>query len=826
MSAINVGTWEEKLKKSYSKRVKDAIDLTLSTIPRIDLEHAYVEMDIINENKEEAQVIKRARTFANYLKKKTIYINPDELLVGNISKGVRYAPFVGELYVDFVDQELDDPVMDYAIREFDKLIIPDETRKELRNVIIPFFKKHSYQNLVLNELMEDYVREKTCPMVSKTPTIPNCTNLMIQTDSGHQVHNYNKVLQIGLKGIREEVLWHKEKIEKDYVLNNKQKRLDFYEAALISIDAAIDYSKRYSKLAKEQAEVEKDEKRKQELLEISRICAKVPAEPAETWHEALQSVFMIYVIMFCDVRNVSNGWGRFDQYMMPFYQKTILEDKTMSRESALELMELFLVKANQHVELYNFANTSTQMGFALATQINIGGQTRTGEDAVNEVSYLVLDAEEQVGLQHPDIGIRIYEGTDDKFIRRATEVVRLGRGKPKFFFDKKEMECLKVAYPEAPIEELRDYVATGCTESFLPHITMCHSYCSIINVPKVLELTIHNGKCALTGEQLGPQTGEPQSFKSMEQFKNAFEEQMFWWMELVAKSVTVQMNAQADHMHAPFSSILLDGPIDKGKDLIEGGCWENSFGIWYAGLAHAADSLSAVDTLVYKEKNIEWDQLLDALKNNWEGYEELRQMCMNDVEKYGNDDDYADSFAAYVMDVWCDSIEYINGKKDLLPRYGGKYVCSSIVSSSPTALGGITGALPNGRKDGEPLSDTSSPSMGADRLGPSAVILSNVKLPIHRNALGNCLNQRISPQLVETDEDINRFVSFIKSCRDLDMFEIQFNIISTDILRDAMVHPEKHKGLLVRVASYNANFTDLNEACQIDIIRRNEQTSW
>ncbi len=826
MNKERIGTWDEKLVRSYTNRVKEAREMTLEAVPGIDLEHAYVEMDLIKENKAEPQVIKRARIFAEYLRQKTIYIKKDELLVGNISREVKYAPFVGELYVDFVDEELDDPVMDFSIREFDRLAVPDETRKELREIIIPFFKEYSYQNHVLNELMEENVREKTCPMVSKTPTIPNVTNLMVQTDSGHQVLNYHKVLKIGMRGIKDEILWHKRKVEQSFVVNNKQNRLDFYEAALIVLDAAMDYSRRYSEMAVKMAKEEKDEERRKELLEISRICAKVPAEPAETWYEALQSVYMTYVLMYCDVRNVANGWGRFDQYMMPYYKKSVLDDKTMTREEALELMELFLVKVNQHVELYNYANTNTQMGFCLSSQIIIGGQTREGEDAVNDVSYLVLDAEEQVGLQNPDIGIRIYEGTPDQFLRRACEVVRLGRGKPKFFFDKKEMECLKNIYADAPIEELRDYVATGCTESFLPYMTMCHSYCSIINVPKVLELTIHNGKCALTGEQLGPRTGEPNTFRSMGQFLNAFREQMYWWMELVGKSVTVQMNAMAEHMHAPFSSVLLDGPIEKGLDLIEGGCWETTYGIWYAGLAHAADSLSVIDTLIYRQKQVTWEQMDKALLDNWEGHEVLRQLCLNDVEKYGNDDDYADGFASYVMDLWCDSIDYINGRKDLLPRYGGKYVCSSIVASSPTALGKTTGALPNGRFNEEPLSDTSSPAQGADRCGPAAVIRSNAKLPVHRNALGNCLNQRISPQLVETSEDIDRFVAFVKACCDLELFEIQFNIISTDVLRDAMSRPDHHRGLLVRVASYNAYFTDLNEACQMDIINRNEQADW
>ncbi len=822
-----VETWGRLQKKTCSERVKTAIATVRGAEHGFCLERAYAEMDAYKNYPDVPRVLLRARMLESYLKNKTITIRPYEILVGDYTSKLGYAPFFGEYYYEFVKNELDDPVKDFAIRGFDEFrALDEETRKELREVILPFYEDKNFQHLILDELMDPVVKDKAVPMAARVGTVPAVAQLMIQTDIGHTVLNYPKVLTKGFNGIKADILAEKEKVERAYYTGDRQKKLDFYDAMLICLDAGIAYSNRYAALAAQMAEAEKDPVRKAELEEIARVCAKVPAEPAADFREAMQAMIMVHVLQYCEVINVSQGFARMDQYLYPFYMKSVYEDKTLTRAQATELIELWEVKLNEIVEIYNYDNAQTQMGFTLSLQGILGGQTADGKDAVNELSFVILDAEEQVGMKEPDFGCRIFDGTDPKFIKRVAEVIRLGRGKPKYFFDNTTIECMKSGYPDLPIESLREYIATGCTEIFIPFVTMCDSYVAIMNVPKIMELTIHNGRCALTGEQIGLQSGDVRNFKSIGQFKKAFEKQMQYWVEYACRSVKVQMDAQDDFSFSPLSSALLEGPIEKGRDICEGGCWYTTYGVWFAGIAQAADAITSIDKLVFKDKKCSWEELQTALLNDWEGYENLREYDINKVPKYGNDDDYADSNAAFVMDTWCDIIEYVNTRSDLIPEQGGKYICSSIVATSPTGLGLSVGALPGGRKKFMPLSDTSSPEHGMDHEGPSAVVRSNAKLPQGRNPMGNCLNQRLNPQMLATDEDTERFAAFVKGCGKAGIAEIQFNVISSDVLRKAMEKPDEYRDILVRTASYSAYFVDMNKRCQYDIIDRTEQTKW
>lgn len=821
-----IETWGRLHERTCSPRVKKAIDTVLKAKHGICLERAFAEMKTYEEHGEMPRVLLRAYMLETYLKEKSISIRPYELLVGDYTSEIGYAPFFGEYYYEFVKNELDDPVKDFAVRGFDVFDLDDAVRTQLRETVLPFYADKCFQHKILGELMDPVVKEKAVPMASTVPTTPVCGQLMIQTDIGHTVLNYPKVLQKGFNGIKADILAEKKKVMESYYTADQQKKCDFYDAMLICLDAGIAYSQRYSDLAAEMAAKETNPVRKKELLEISQTCAAVPANPATSFREAMQAMTMVHVLEFCEVINVSQGFARMDQYLFPYYKRSVIEEKSMTREQATELVELWEVKLNEIVQLYNYDNAQTQMGFTLSLQGILGGQTKDGQDAVNELSYVILDAEEQVGLKEPDFGCRIFDGTDPAFIRRVSEVIKLGRGKPKFFFDNVAMECIKTGYPKLPTEAVREYIATGCTEIFMPFVTMCDSYAAIINVPKIVELTLHNGRCALTGAQIGLRTGNAAAFKSIGQFKKAYEKQLAYWLEYACKSVKTQMDAQAEFSFSPYSSALLEGPIEKGLDICEGGCWYTTYGVWFAGIGQAADALTSIDTLIFKEKKCDWSTLLDALQKDWEGYEDLRQYDINHIAKYGNDDDYADSNAAFIMDAWCDAIEYVNSRKDLIPEQGGKYVCSSIVATSPTGLGLNVGALPGGRKKYMPLSDTSSPEHGMDQRGPSAVVRSNGKLPQTRNALGNCLNQRLSPQMLATEEDMDKFVAFVMAASRSGLAEIQFNVISSQVLRKAMEAPENYRDLLVRTASYSAYFVDMNKRCQLDIISRTEQKNW
>jgi pyruvate-formate lyase len=312
----------------------------------------------------------------------------------------------------------------------------------------------------------------------------------------------------------------------------------------------------------------------------------------------------------------------------------------------------------------------------------------------------------------------------------------------------------------------------------------------------------------------------------MQAVRQAFRKQVFYWMKYNAKGVKLIEENRARLCMTPFSSSIMEGPLQKGLDVVQGGAWYTSYGLWLAGLADTADSLGVIDKLIYRDKKITWDQLLEATRANWKGFENLRQLCINMVPKYGNDDDYADSWAAWVIDTFQDSVDWLNTQKNMLPYYGGMYTGASFILVGTVAFGQVVGSLPNGHIYPNPLADTISPVQGADKNGPTAVIKSVSKLPSHRLAYGTCLNQRLSPQLVATDRDLDNFVSYLRTAEALGIYHIQFNIISSEALRKAMKEPEKYADLMIRVASYCAYFVELSKEQQLDIINRTEQQGW
>ncbi|HXY74091.1 MAG TPA: pyruvate formate lyase family protein, partial [Dehalococcoidales bacterium] len=818
------GSWQLTFKRTCSDRVQKAIKRALSK-PEICLERARAEIKAYEQYKDEPRVVQRARVLETYLRDKTVLIHEGELIVGNVTSKVRGSPIFPEPGSTWMEEEFDDPEKDPAIRKYDKHIITPEERKELRQVIFPYWRGKTLENHVL-AVLDAETREKTFPNKAACPHIPQLADRMAQQDAGQQMTNYEKVLNIGLNGIKKEVQWYLAQLDQPYAHFDIEKKRDFYKACLISLDAAIDYANRYADLAEQLAEKESKPKRKAELKRIAEVCRRVPAEPARDWWEALQSVWLIHVIIHCEWLNIVNSFGRFDQYMYPFYKKTVIDDKTMTRDEALELLECFWVKTAEHTALMSSAIAKVQSGSPTVQTVTLGGQTRDGKDATNDLSWLCLEAEEQVGLNQPDITVRIWKESPDDFLKKAAEVVRLGRGKPKFNGDSMALKVVAKGYPGRSIEDYREYAIKGCVEIILPGISNQGSFHATTDASKIVELILNNGKCALCGKQIGPVTGDPRHFESMEAIKQAFRENMFYWTKYLGKACSLEMKIQAERMMGPFSSSLLEGPLPKGLDLIQGGAWETTYGVYVHGTVDAADSLGVIDRLIFRDKKVTWDELLTALKANWKGYEDLRQLCVHGVTKYGNDNDCADSWVSFVMDTYADAIDWLNTQKELLPNPAGRYVASILSANGPAGFGEEVGALPNGRTNPKPLSDTLSPGQGMDNHGPTAVIKSVAKVPMHRLAMGGTINQRLSPQMLETDRDLDNFVSFLKSVEELGIYEIQFNILSSDMLRKAMKEPDNYRDLMVRVASYCSYFVELDPVTQKDIITRTEQSSW
>ncbi|MFC1986801.1 glycyl radical protein [Chloroflexota bacterium] len=819
-----IGSWQEFFVPTCSERIQKAKKRAVKT-PEVCLERARAEMKAYEQYKDEPRVIQRARVFETYLRDKTIFIMDGELIAGNITSKVRGSQISGEIMADWMAEELDDPVKDFEIRPWDRHIVHPEERKELREVLLPYFKGKTIGDYNL-ERADAELKEKAFAITSSCPHIPNAVTTAMNSSGDNHMNNYEKVLHKGLRGIREEVEWHLAQLDQPYIHYGVQEKRDFYRAVLITLDAAMAYARRYAELARKMATEEADTKRRKELERIAEVCEWVPANPARNWWEAVQSVWMIQVLSWCENITPGKSFGRFDQYMYPFYKKSVITEKVMSRDETLELLECFWVKTSEFTWLHRYEAAHLAGGYALSQCLLIGGQTRDGKDACNELTLLCMEAEEQVGMIQPEIAMRIWEGTPDKYLRRAAEIVRLGRGKMKFFGDREGIRMVSKAYPDMTLQDWRDYAVYGCIEINLPNITKIRSQEGIVIGPKLLELVLYNGKCALCGKQIGPLTGDPRTFESMEAVRQAFREQVFYWMKYMAKGVKMMVDGRARRYMSPFASSLIEGPLQKGLDISQGGAWYSTFGLWIAGLADTADSLAVVDRLVYRDRKVTWDELLEATRANWEGYENLRQLCINRVPKYGNDDDFADNWAAWVFDTWQDSVDWINTQKDLMPYYGGMYTGASMIGIANVLFGLLVSGLPNGHIHPKPLADTLSPVQGMDKNGPSAVIKSVSKLPSHRLAYGTCLNQRLSPQMVATDRDLDNFVSFLRAFEELGVYHIQFNVISAALLRKAMKEPESYGDLMVRVASYCSNFVELNETQQLDIINRTEQQGW
>ena len=507
-----IGSWQELYEPTYTERIKRLRQNAIIT-PEICLERARTEMKVYEQYKDEPRIIQRARFIETFLREKTVKIWDDELIVGSFNSKLRGSTIIGTDYA-WLEKELDDPVKDPQIRPFDRHIIHPEERKELREVILPYFHgKTIFDDNV--QKVDDELKEKAFPSLSSCPDIPNNAESSMRGDVGHQMANYEKVLHKGLKGIRAEVEYNLAQVDQIYDHYSVKEKKEFYKAVLISIDAAIAFAKRYADLAREMAAKEANPKRKKELERIAKVCDQVPANPARDWWEAVQSVWMIHVLISSELAFLVHCFGRFDQYMYPFYKKSVVDEKTMTHDEALELLECFYIKTNGGI-LRSYESVKLLTGMGLGNVLIIGGQTREGKDACNDVTMLCLEADEQVAVLLPETGMRVWSGTPDKYLRKAAELVRLGRGKPKFLGDKKGLQMLAKGYPELTIEDWREYSLEGCTETNLPHITMGNLYEGVTIGAKLLELVINNGKCSLCGKQIGPLTGDPRTFESME----------------------------------------------------------------------------------------------------------------------------------------------------------------------------------------------------------------------------------------------------------------------------------------------------------------------
>lgn len=771
---------------------------SLNTHPSLSIERARLVTEAYKKYAGTVSTpVLRALVFKHLMENKTIYIGDGELIVGERGPAPQAAPTYPELCCHSLE-DLD------IINNRDKIsfTVSDEVRRVQAEEIIPYWRGKSIRDRIFN-LMTDEWRECYYAGIF--------TEFMEQRAPGHTVAD-DKIYRKGFLDFKKDI---QESLRKIDYLNDPEayEKQEELKAMLICADAIITFAKRHARKALELAEKEKDPKRKKELEEIARVCSRVPARAPESFWEALQAYWFIHLGVITEL----NTWdsfnpGKLDQHLYPFYKRDI-EKGVLTPEKAKELLQCFWIKFNNQPAPPKVGVTLQESGtYTDFANINIGGIKPDGTDGVNELSYMLLDIIEEMQILQPSSNVQISKKTPDRFLKRACQVIRRGFGFPSVFnADAVVAELLRQG---KSIVDARCGGTSGCVETgaFGKEAYILTGY---FNLVKVLEITLNNGVDPRTGKLIGLRTGDPGGFNSYGELIDAFKKQLHHFIDIKIRGNNIIEKLYANYMPCPFLSIIIDDCIPKGKDYNAGGARYNTNYIQGVGIGSITDSLSAIKYHVYDRKSVAMTELLEALRNNFKGYEKIRQLLVNRTPKYGNDIDYADEIMKEVFDAFYNEV---NGRKNMK---GGVYRINMLPTTCHIYFGSVIGATPDGRKAGEPLSEGISPVQGADKLGPTAVIKSASKMD-HLRTGGTLLNMKFTPSILEGEEGIERLAHLIRSYFTLDGHHIQFNVISADTLREAQKNPEKYRNLIVRVAGYSDYFRNLNKKLQDEIIARTE----
>ena len=778
--------------------------------PYIDAERAVLATQAYKENQNQPRVMVRALMLQKILENMSIYIEDKSLIAGNQATKNKNAPIFPEYTMKFVMNELDL----FEKRDGDVFYITEETKQQLRD-IAPFWENNNLRargEALLPDEVSVFMETGVFGMEGK-----------LNAGDAHLAVNYERILAEGLKGYEERT--KKLKAALDFTKPESIDKNVFYKAVLIVIDAVHTFANRYSKLAQDMALTETDAKRKEELLEISRICAKVPYEPASSFREAVQAVWFIQLILQIESNGHSLSYGRFDQYMYPYYKKD-MENGSLSEESALELLTCLWIKTLTVNKVRSQAHTLSSAGSPMYQNVTIGGQTTDKKDAVNELSFTVLKSVAQTRLTQPNLTVRYHANLNKKFFDECIEVMKLGFGMPALNND----EIIIPSFINWGVkeEDAYNYSAIGCVETAVPGKWgyRCTGM-SYINFPRVLLCAMNNGVDLTSKKRFTKGYGYFTEMETYEDLLAAWDKTV---REMTRYSVIVE-NAidKASERDVPdvLCSDLTDECIGRGKTLKAGGAVYDFISGLQVGIANMADSLAAIKKLVYEEKKITKQQLWDAILDNFQSPEnkKIQEMLIEEAPKYGNDNDYVDNLVVEAYDSYLDEIKkYPNTRYQRGPiggiRYGGT---SSISANVGQGMGTI--ATPDGRNAFEPLAEGCSPAHNADKNGPTAIFKTVSKLPTEKITGGVLLNQKMTPQMLSTEENKQKLEMLIRTFFNrLHGYHVQYNIVSKETLIDAQKHPEKHKDLIVRVAGYSAFFNVLSKKTQDDIIGRTEQT--
>jgi formate C-acetyltransferase len=781
-----------------TNRVEAIRERFIAITPEICVERARLITASYRETEAQPMIIRRAKALEKILGGMTVFIQPDEIIVGNQCTKSRAAPVFPEFSCKWLEDELDR----LEKRTGDVFLISEEKKAVLRE-LFPYWNGKTTNELATALMPPEALDAQKYGVF----TVGN----YYFNGVGHISVDYAKVLAKGLDGVVAEA----EAALAALDMTNPQHaaKITFLNAVLIANRAVIAFARRFADLAASQAEKEGNAIRQAELLEIARICAKVPAKPAETFAEALQSFWFIQLVLQLESNGHSISPMRFDQYLFPY----LLADKAISTEKAQELLDLLFIKFNEINKVRDEGSTKAFGGYPMFQNLIVGGVDRQGEDATNPLSYMCLQATANTRLYQPSISIRVHSETPRALYEKAAEVTRLGLGMPAYYNDRFIIPALLSR--GLTREDARDYGIIGCVEPQVGGKTEGWHDAAFFNIAKVLELTLNNGVDPLSGARLGPETGDLTTFATYDDLMAAYRAQMAYDVRLLVISDNAVDTAHGQRAPLPFLSSLVDDCIAKGKSLQEGGAHYNFTGPQGVGVANVADSLAAIRKLVYEDKAVSLAALKQALATDFAGVEgeTLRQMLLNRAPKYGNDEPYADEIAHEGALVYCKEVEkYTN------PR-GGTFQPGLYPVSANVPLGAVVGATPDGRKAGAPLADGVSPVSGMDHSGPTASVKSVTKLDHVIASNGTLLNMKFHPNALKDEQGVANLIAVTETLFNGGGTHIQYNVISKETLTDAQDHPDSYRGLVVRVAGYSAFFTSLDRSIQDDIISRTEQ---
>ncbi len=781
--------------------------IMLDAVPAVCSERARIVTRVYREKECLPIIEKRAESLAAVLREMSLYIEDGQLFVGNQASTPRAAPVYPEYAFDFILKEMDA----FDKRESDRFVVTEENKRILRE-ILPWWQGRTLKDRAMaiqpKEVLDD----------AKTGVLGWSGN--ITSGEGHYIPDYETVVRTGIPGMLDRINGLYEKL--DLAVPEDLRKASFYRAGRIVLAGVIDYIRRFERLAAEEAEKCRDPGRKAELLAISGRCRALSERAPKTFAEALQCVWFIQVILHIETNGHSISMGRLDQYILPFYTRDI-ESGALTQEEAVELTGCFFLKVYGNNKLRSWSGSRTQLGMPTYQNICLGGQTPNGEDASNPFSYVCLEALGRNRLPEPNVYVRLYENTPEEFLRAAVKVVMLGFGIPAFVNDQVIIpSLLRVGVSK---EDAFNYSTMGCTEVQVPGKWGYRANGkSKVNLLRILELVMDGGADKKTGRTVIAGIRPIEQCESFEEVYGAYQKALRYYMHLHVMADNINEHAMCELVPDALCSLLMQDCLERGLHIKEGGTVYDYISGVMVGIPNVGNGLYALQDIVFDKKLVTPAELRSALDANFEGKEGeyVQSLLLNAADKYGNDMDGVDFLTRDSSDIYTKEINNYRTMRKGLGPIGCCYTSSTVTITANISCGAAVGATPDGRKAGEPAADGVSPSRNTLKNGPTALLKSVSKLSNELFAGGQLLNIRINPKNVANESGEKRFVQYLRGFSELKCWHSQYNLISTETLRDAQRHPENYDDLVVRVAGYSARFTSLNNELQEDIIRRTE----